>query len=492
MARGFKADRRDFLNKEQCRLLHENSCRLLAETGIELEQGRAVDIFTGAGASYEQGRVKIPARLVEDTLTRINKNFSLKGAVPENNLNISAENPVSYFGTGGQALNVLDYKDGSFCKREAVGSDLVNIIKICEELDNVDYITRPVEPDVARERIDIEKTKIFQANTRKHINLANLVVKEKLPEILKLVKDKELISFISCVPVSPLKLEKNTAEKFIDIVNNDIAVAISSCPQAGMTAPLSEPGELLQVNTELLAAIILANLIKPGARVMYRGIPITSNLHLDNSPRWSQPDSIKRVAAITSMTYFYGVPCCGTCAVADEKEPNAQNISEKILSWTMELASGAQYINSALGMMEQVMTVSPEQYIIDDMLITMLKEAFTAAAGLENRDLRQIVTATAAKGFSALGAVCNDEITAEINKRLDFIFTEREAYNRESLEKQLLLIQKAVLSGKSSAVFMRKSRAGLRKGFLYAGNRISGKLDLQNIIKKKDNILNKG
>ena len=188
---------------------------------------------------------------------------------------------------------------------------------------------------------------------------------------------REPLSFIACLVVSPLSIDDGAADKLMTIVEHDIPISISSCAQGGTTAPLSELGELAQLNAEVLAGFVLANAVKPGAKVLYRGIPITSDLMKDGSPRWCQPDSIRRLALAAQMCRSYGIPCCGTAAVSDEKEPCAQGIAEKTLSWIFEGAAGAHYINSALGMLEQVLTVSPEQYVIDDIILGQIKEALS-------------------------------------------------------------------------------------------------------------------
>ena len=383
MATPLHIQRTRLLHEVDCREIHHGSCRLLSEVGIALECQRAVDIFQQGGARVEEGRVRIPASMVDEALQKTAGRVHLGAQAEAHRLDLHCDTPIAYFGTGGQALNVLHYRDGDFARAPAVTQDLVDIVRVCEALENAGFITRPVEPDVPEEEMDLTKTRIFLEHTTKHINLANLIKADKLPDILRMVDDPSRISFIACVIVSPMKWADDTAEKFMRIVEADVPVAISSCPQAGLTAPLSEVGELVQVNAEILSAVVLANLIRPGARVLYRGIPITSNLQSDLSPRWCQPESIRRVTLAAELTQYYRIPCCGTAAVSDEKVPTPQAVSEKVLSMVYEAAGGAQFINSALGMLEQVLTVCPEQYIIDDRILSQIRHACAEAPDAE-------------------------------------------------------------------------------------------------------------
>lgn len=488
MPRGTEVKRRSLLSMDECRMVHEGSCRLLEEPGIETENKQAEKIFVQNGAAVHNGRIKIPRAVIEEMVGKTGKRIEL-GAKNENNrLTVEAGIPRIFFGTGGQALYIVEKeKNGDHFRRRTAGTnDLKKILELCENLDSVDFITRPVEPDVPEKDMDLVKTRLFLQNTTKHMNLANLIRMEKLPDILNEVKDRSLISFIACVCVSPLKLTGQTLKKFMRMVEEDLPVAISSCPQGGLTAPLSELGEIIQVNAEVLSAVVLANMINPGARVFYRGIPITSNFFEDVSPRWCQPECIRRISLITDMTYFYGIPCCGTAAVSDEKEPTAQAVSEKALSWIYEAGSGASLINSALGMLEQVLTVSPEQYIIDHRILASIKPLFSQFSDKPTSELAQTAVVQALELF---GVEADAGMREEIRSRIRYIESKQDEYSPETVQTQVDAINKAVQSGKSSNIFLKTSRSGLRKGLLYMGNKIEGALDLTDIDRDKRNLL---
>lgn len=486
MSRGIKIKRHHFLDTAQCELIHAGSCRLLSHTGVHVESDHAIDIFKKGGATFEDGRVKISRRLTEQAIEQTAKRITLGAKQADNSIDINFDHPKVTFGTGGQALYVLDYDGSGFKRRQADADDLRRILTLGENLNHIDFITRPVEPDVPEDEMDLEKLRIFMQHTSKHMNLANLVKIEKLPEILKAVGNPGLISFIASLAVSPLNIVSPTVEKFMAMVEQDIPVSISSCPQAGATAPLSEIGELVQVNAEVLSAVVLANLIRPGAKVLYRGIPITSDLYTDGSPRWCQPESIRRVAMAADMTYFYKIPCCGTAAVSDQKQPNVQALAEKTLSWVFEAAGGAQFINSAAGMLEQVLTVSPEQYIIDDRVIGYLKNRFTQSP---DYDISELARTAVMDSLSLFGVDITETIQSDIDSRIDFITQGKEEYTQESVDKQVELITKAVSAASSSTKFMKAARSGLRNGWLYKANPLPGDLDLTEVMNRKNKIL---
>jgi len=466
------------LTKEEKDLIHETSMRILSEIGVKVKNKRAIEHLTRAGCNVNKDRVLIPESTVRKTLDLTAKTVHFPAMDEGHSFTVESSSSTITYGTGGQALYVVSRKDGKFVRKSADGEDLENILHLCERLPNVDFVTRPVEPQVDAEDMDVEKMKIFAQNTTKPINLANLIKPEKLDDIIEIIGNKDLLSFIVCLVVSPLSIDDGAADKLEAIAGHDMAVCISSCPQGGATAPLSELGELAQVNAEVLTGFVLANAVRPGAKVFYRGIPITSDLLHDGSPRWCRPDSIRRVALAAEMCRFYGIPCCGTAAVSDEKEPTAQGIAEKSLSWIFEGATGAHYINSALGMLEQVMTVSPEQYVIDDIILGQIKENL---ADIPPEELPRFAASSVEKALSTFGISVNDSIREEIRRSIDFIYEKKDDYTRENAEKQFEAIQSACTSRMGSNVFMKGARRPLRQGVLYQGSRIEGDIDFTRV-----------
>ncbi|WP_418791216.1 trimethylamine methyltransferase family protein [Phosphitispora sp. TUW77] len=466
------------LSPEQMQLIHEGTCKLLSQTGVKVTHERIAEMLISRGAQRKGERILIPQNMVEDALEKTAKSIRFDAPDPSYGFTVKAIENQMKFGTGGQALYVVDRTSDGWSRRPAGTDDLKQIIACCDQLKHVDFITRPVECDVSEDRMDVEKAKLFQNYCSKPMNLANLVKVDRLDEVIKIIGNPAYISFIVCLVSSPLVMDSFSGDKLIALLEKDIPVAISSCPQGGSTAPFSEVGELLQLNAELLFGYVVANIIRPGAKILYRGIPITSNLYTDGSPRWCQPESIRRVSLAAQLCRFYNLPCCGTAGVSDEAEPSAQGISEKVLSWAYVAASGAQYINSALGMLQQVMSVSFYQYVIDDIALGIVKEKLRACPFQE---ISQIALKAAAEVLDYFGVAVDEQIESELAARVKYIENPLEPYNEEYINEQLAILEKAVISSKSSTVFMMTARKGLREGYLYRGNRVEAPLNLSRV-----------
>ncbi len=471
------------LSPAEMQLIHAGTCRLLSQVGVKVTHEGIAEKLISRGARRKGERIFIPQNMVENVLAETAETIQFDAPDPAYGFTVNAAENQVKFGTGGQALYVVERTSNGWLKKSAGTDDLKQILALCNQLKQVDFITRPVECDVREDQMDVEKARIFREYCSKPMNLANLIKVEHLDEVLEIIGNPAYVSFIISLVSSPLVMDSSAGDKLIALVEKDLPVAISSCPQGGSTAPFSEVGELLQLNAELQFGYVLANVIRPGAKILYRGIPITANLYTDGSPRWCQPESIRRVALAAQLCRFYNLPCCGTAGVSDEAEPSAQGISEKVLSWTYGMASGAQYINSALGMLEQVMSVSYYQYVIDDIALGIVKRKFREH---QSQEISQIAINAAVEALSCFGVSADEKMEAELAARIRHIENSLEPYSEEYINEQLTVIEKAV--NKSSTVFMKTARKGLREGYLYRGNRIDAPLDLSNVSERLDSI----
>lgn len=468
------------LSPAEMELIHRGACRILSQIGVRVTHEDIAGRLLSRGAERKGDRIFISQEMIEEALAQTAKTIRFDAPEPAHGFTLDADENQVKFGPGGQALFIVHPVAGGWDRRAAGTNDLKQILALCDQLPQVDFTTRPVECDVPEDRMDVEKAKIFQQYCTKPMNLANIVKVEYLDKVLEIIGNPAYVSFIVSLVSSPLALDDFSGDKFVALLEKDLPVSISCCPQGGSTAPFSEVGELLQLHAELLFGFVLANVIRPGAKVLYRGIPITSNLYTDGSPRWCQPESIRRVTLAAQLCRYYNLPCCGTAGVSDETEPTAQGLAEKVLSWTYGIASGAQYINSALGMLEQVLSVSYHQYVIDDIALKIIKEKFAEDGTGETSVLAKDAAITALSHF---GVAVDREIEDELTARIRHIENALEPYSEEYIEDQIANIKKAV-EKTSSTVFMVAARRGLREGYLYQGDRIDAPLDLLDVTER--------
>ena len=76
-------------------------------------------------------------------------------------------------------------------------------------------------------------------------------------------------------------------------------------------------------------------------------------------------------AAIHQLAHHIKVPNYNSSGLTDSKIPDAQASWEKALTTVLAAMGGSNYIHHAAGMLESMLAVAYEQYVIDDEIIGM-------------------------------------------------------------------------------------------------------------------------
>jgi trimethylamine--corrinoid protein Co-methyltransferase len=187
-------------------------------------------------------------------------------------------------------------------------------------------------------------------------------------------QENPVLSFIACVVKSPLQIVDDTAETFMEVSKRKVPIVVSSCPMGGATGSFDEFGMVAQINAELLTGIALNQLVAPGAPVLYGAVPVRTRL--DNlNDMYAAPEFNHYNIDCAQMARFYNLPCYSTAGVGDTEEPGIQATAEKLITLATVPWAGAQYIHYAFGLLERTNTFCPEQAIMDDAHIGIIKDS---------------------------------------------------------------------------------------------------------------------
>jgi trimethylamine--corrinoid protein Co-methyltransferase len=345
---------------------------VLERTGIQVMASPCREVFRRAGCRIDEAinRVHIPARLVETGLANAAHQVLLAGRKPEFDLDLGGARV--YMGTGGQAVKVLDL-DGKV--RESVLADNYNIGRLCDTLEHIHFYMRPVVcRDVPTEHIDVNQFYACLASTPKHV-MANAYLPGKVAELKDMaammaggeeaLARRPIISFSACWTVSPLRYATETVEILDRIVEHDLPVVLSSAPQSGATSPAALAGTLVQIVAEQLSGIVYVNLLKPGFPVIMGCVPAQVDLRSGSFTGGSAEFALLN-AACAQIAQALRLPLYNSSGISDSKLPDAQAGAEKALTGVAAALAGANYIHHSAGMLESLLAVAYEQYVIDN------------------------------------------------------------------------------------------------------------------------------
>jgi len=395
------------LNQEQIERIHQASLDILSDPGIICFNSDAAKVYGDFGADVtpveQEGParwvVKIPEKIIHDTLQAAPKVVKLGARNEDNCLILDGSEPRVRFASGSEANNWLDVDVETFVSKSDPAHEadfpvfrmqkgtvdrLARAAHLCENLDSWDSFLRTVniqDNDINDDNKDVNKFFASLNNTTKHV-MSGLTQLTQLDNVIKMAqiiaggedsfKENPIISFITCTVKSPLQLVDDTTQKAIEIAKRGVPLVISSSPQGGSTAPIREEGMVAQINAEILVGIALTQLVNKGAAVLYGSVPVRARMD-DLNDSYGVPEFSQYNIDCVQMARYYGLPCYSTGGISDVNVPGIQASVERLFSHILVTLSGAQYIHYAFGLLERTNTFCPIQAVLDNTHIDMVK-----------------------------------------------------------------------------------------------------------------------
>ncbi len=377
------------LKQDEVERIDQSSMEIFEETGFEVHQPEAFEYFKRIAHSVDEQKrvVKIKEETVREIIAKAPSTVTLCGRDEAHDCTLGSGEV--YYGTGGTALNMLDY--GADDSRLAKMKDLENVIRIVDVMDNIDICLLPTYPnELDVNQVDINRFAAGLTYTDKHI-MGGVYTSQGIHDVIRMaekaagspeaLRERPIISLITC-GISPLRLDSKYGSYMIQAAKEGIPLAVPAEPLCGATAPMSLAGALVIQNCDALINVMLTQLVNPGTPVIYGCVASTMDMK-SMSYLGSPVESGMINAATAQMTHYYRIPYYATAGISDTKTLDTQCGYESAITNLLVGMAGADFIHDAAGLMEFALTVSLEKLVIDNEILGMAKRAIK---GIEVND----------------------------------------------------------------------------------------------------------
>jgi len=368
------------LSEKNVQAIHEAALAILEKTGFTYESGLddTLALLESAGVQLDRqaARIRFPRKVVLEHVRQAPREVVLYSRTGKDDLNLTEDRV--YLGTGGAAIRIIDLETGEY--RATTLKDLYQLARLVDKLDNIHFFLRPCIPtDIAEDAYDVNMFYACMKGTGKHVmsGVNNIAGFHKVLDLASTVAggreklaEKPFISIITSFAISPLKLCTASTLIMQEANRHRIPVALSCAPMAGSTSPITMAATLAQIHAEQLAGITICQLTNPGAPLLYGGIPGRANLNTMGYLGGAVECGMMN-AAIHQMARHIGVPNYNSSALTDSKVPDQQAAWEKGMTTLLAAMGGSNYVHHAAGMLDSMVGVAYEQYVIDDEIIGM-------------------------------------------------------------------------------------------------------------------------
>jgi trimethylamine--corrinoid protein Co-methyltransferase len=370
----------EILSADQVEAIHAASLRILSEIGMEVLGDRALDVLAGAGATVDRTsrNVRLDPGHVEALVATAPSEFRLHARNPERNL-VFGGNHLVFGAVGGPAF-VSDLDRG---RRAGNFADFVDYVRIIGALDIIHQEGGgPLEPTdlpVATRHLDMYRTFATELDkTWQCLGFGARPVDDAL-EVAGLVRgvDRDgLLREPSLMTVintnSPLRLDGPMGDGLIEMALHGQPVVATPFTLAGAMSPVSLAGAIAQQNAEALFLVALAQVVRPGAPMVYGAF--TSNVDMrTGAPAFGTPESVKGAIISGQMARRYGLPWRSSNTTASNVV-DAQAAYESEMAVWGAVMGGVNLLYQGAGWLEGGLTASYEKLIIDAEILQMLSE----------------------------------------------------------------------------------------------------------------------
>ncbi len=366
------------LSDEQVKTIHNRALDLLEDCGMTYEEGLTDVMQTletaGCRLDREKRRIYFPRDLVAEMTAKAPGEFVMHSRDGKNDLHMG-KNRV-YAGTGGTATKILDMDSRKV--RQTVLRDAHNVARIIDGMANIHFFQSCCVPhDLPPDHYDLNIVFAAMLGTTKHVMLGcnhDAGLRETFRMASRIVGGEEALrrapvfSISACIVISPMKFCTQSTRNVLTAGELGVPTTVTSAPMSGSTAPMTMAGVLLQTHAEELAALTLLQVHHPGARVLYGGLPAMADMR-SMGYLGGNVECGMMTAAIHQLSQHIDVPNYCSSGLSDAKTPDVQAGWEKAYTTGLAVMSGNNYIHHAAGMLESMICIAYEQYILDDEII---------------------------------------------------------------------------------------------------------------------------
>ncbi|MEA2144823.1 MAG: trimethylamine---corrinoid protein Co-methyltransferase [Solirubrobacteraceae bacterium] len=373
--------RYEILSEDAMAVLDRGWRRIVSEIGIEFLLPEAVELFRGAGQIVEdENRVRFDPEFILEQVAKAPKQFELQARNAQRSVTIGGDHMVFAPVYGCPFIRQGDVR------RDAKMADFENLVRLSQAFDELDSpggtICEPEDRPLDSRHLDMVyalqtlSDKPYMGSVTSGPNAADTI---RMGEILfggREAIERAPVS-ISLINVnSPLRYDDRMLAAMFEYVRANQAVVITPFLLMGAMSPVSLPATLVQQIAEGLAGIALAQLIRPGAPVVFGSFLSNTDMQ-SGSPSFGTPESGVGVLCTGQIARHFGLPWRGGGALNAAQVVDAQAAYESLMTLLPTFLAGANFVMHSAGWLEGGLVSCYEKFIVDIELLRELRHEFT-------------------------------------------------------------------------------------------------------------------
>lgn len=377
------------LSDELIARIVDEAKRVLAETGMEIRgpEMRRRLLEAGLPTDASGTRVLFPREVVERAVRDAPSSFVLFDRDGEPHADLGGDRV--HFVPGSSGLKWLDHRTGEV--RLADSTDFVEYVRVADGLENIAYLATAfsTNDDIEAQVSDAWRLYMTLTNSRKPV-VSGAFTEHGVPRMVEMMQlfrsDRaDLIarpmSIFTITATGNFRYSEDSCQNLIDCVEAGIPVEIVPVTLMGLIAPVTTVGATVFHTVDVLAGITMAQILRPGAPVLFGGAPATFHMKVASSPM-SAIEALQLDAAYVAVAKSLELPSQSYMALSDGPILDAQAGAETFGSALIAALAGVNSV-SGPGMLDFLLVFSLPKLVFDD---EMCAQALRFVREIEPKD----------------------------------------------------------------------------------------------------------
>jgi trimethylamine--corrinoid protein Co-methyltransferase len=346
--------------------------RVLAEVGMEVRGPEMRRRLLAAGLPLDSTgeRVLFPRDVVERAIASAPGSFTLYDRDGAPHADLGGDRV--HFVPGSSGLRVLDHRTGE--TRLADSKDFVEYVRLADGLDHIAYLATAfsTNKDIEAGVSDAWRLYMVLVNSKRPV-VSGAFTEHGVPRMVEMMQlfradRSDLIahpmSIFTITATGNFRYSEDSCQNLIDCVEAGIPVEIVPVTLMGLIAPVTLVGATVFHTVDVLAGITMAQVVKPGAPVLFGGAPATFHMKIASAPM-AAIEALQLDVAYVAVAKSLGLPTQAYMALSDAKIVDAQAGAETFGSALLAALAGVNSV-SGPGMLDFLLVFSLPKLVFDN------------------------------------------------------------------------------------------------------------------------------
>jgi trimethylamine--corrinoid protein Co-methyltransferase len=345
--------------------------RIMAETGIEVRGETMRQRLLDHGLKTDDnGRVLFSPDVVDAAITSTPKSFTLFDRDGNPYTEIGGNN-VHYV-PGSSGLKIQDHRTGE--TRLSNSTDFIEYARLCDGLEHIAYLATAfsTNKDIESQVSDAWRLYMTLTTSKKPV-VTGAFSEHGVPRMVEMLQMFRIdradliakpMSIFTITATGNFRYGEDSCQNMLDCVDAGIPIEIVPVTLMGLIAPVTLVGALVFHCVDVLTGLTMAQIVRPGAPILFGGAPATFHMKAASSPMAAIEAQHLNVAYV-AIAKSLDLPTQAYMALSDGKFLDAQGGGETFSSALLAAIAGVNSV-SGPGMLDFVLTFSLPKLVFDN------------------------------------------------------------------------------------------------------------------------------